>query len=249
MGFIWTVLAAAVAVAVFWMGARWVAGGRSRRKAILSEERNEQGVPRRSLGANVNPSQLGNEADLWPDRTGPRTRRELGARHAADVTFTGDREEHKGRGHTATQGQQQGQGTAAQEQRAAAGMVSKPPEDTARQPAKQAAASKPGVRREIQPGPHEHGPGTNPAADLAPEDEFGEDRPANRTTAPDAPPTQWHPDQHGVPGDHYREGHHRSATAPETQSDATDPYAHAPFPGPNHIIPESGSELPSDVRP
>ena len=52
--------------------------------------------PHRDLSANVNPSQLGNEVDLWPDRTGARTRRELGARHAADVTFVGDAEEHKG---------------------------------------------------------------------------------------------------------------------------------------------------------
>lgn len=47
-----------------------------------------------------------------------------------------------------------------------------------------------GVRREVSPGPHEHGPGTNPAADLAPEDALGEDRPAARTTAPDGQPTR-----------------------------------------------------------
>lgn len=45
----------------------------------------------RDLGANINPSQLGNEVDLWPDRTGAQTRRELGARKATDVTFVGDR--------------------------------------------------------------------------------------------------------------------------------------------------------------
>ncbi|HYF91333.1 MAG TPA: hypothetical protein VD969_03700 [Symbiobacteriaceae bacterium] len=50
----------------------------------------------RDLGANVNPSQHGNEVDLWPDRTGARTRRELGAREATDVSFVGDRVEAKG---------------------------------------------------------------------------------------------------------------------------------------------------------
>jgi len=49
----------------------------------------------KDLGANVNPSQHGNEVDLWPDRTGARTRRELGARQATDVTFAGDRLEVK----------------------------------------------------------------------------------------------------------------------------------------------------------
>jgi hypothetical protein len=150
----------------------------------------------------VNPSQLGNEVDLWPDRTGARTRRELGARHATDVTFVGDRIEHK--------------------------------EGTQALAAAQTLAA--GTQGEAQ-------------ADLAPEDEFGEDRPAHRTTAPDAQPTQWHPKDHGVPGDHIRDGHHRSATAPERHSDATDPYAHAPIPGPNHIPPEGGVEFPPAVRP
>lgn len=107
----------------------------------------------------------------------------------------------------------------------------------------------PGIRRQEHPSRHEHGPGTKQAADLAPEDIYGEDRPAPRTTAPDAQPTQWHPDEHGVPGDHVREGHHRSATAPETRSDATDAYAHAPVPGPNHIPPEGGADFPPKVRP
>lgn len=215
MGFFSVVIGLALAVFMFYVGARWVAGARRNREVRNGE------LPTRDLGANINPSQQGNEVDLWPDRTGARTRRELGARRAANVTYAGDREEGgRRRGH-------------------AAGPVAAP-----------AARPEPGAtRREVKPGPHEHGPGTQAKADLAPEDEFGEDRPARRTTAADNPPTQWHPDQHGVPGDHYREGHHRSATAPEKESTATDPSAHAPIPGPNHISPQDGSDFPPGVRP
>lgn len=191
MGFFWVILTAAFLLAAFAIGFRWAVGRRAR--PALRPENRADGPPARDLGANINPSQHGNERDLWPDRTGAQTRTELGAKHAANVTYVGDREE--------------------------------------------------------QPGPHEHRPGTDAAADFAPEDEFGEDRPANRTTAPDNPPTQWHPDEHGVMGDHVRDGHHTSASAPEKISTAHDPYAHAPVPGPNHIIPDSGNELPRDVRP
>ncbi|MFZ5817349.1 MAG: hypothetical protein ACOY93_18960 [Bacillota bacterium] len=85
--------------------------------------------------------------------------------------------------------------------------------------------------------------------DLAPEDALGEDRPANRTVPPDQPPTQPHPREHGVPGDHIRGGHHRSATAPERKTGATDPHAHAPVPGPNHIPPEDGVDFPRNIQP
>jgi hypothetical protein len=174
----------------------------------------------RSLGANVNPSQLGNEVDLWPDRTGPQTRRELGARDASDVTFVGDRVEQKG----PTKAQAQVQ----------------PPH----MPSNQHEAA------EATPGGHEHGPGTNPAADLAAEDIMGEDRPVPRTTAPDQQPTQWHPEEHGAPGVHIRDGHDRFATAPKTRGEAGgDPFAHAPVPGPNHMPTEAGQEFPPDVRP
>lgn len=195
----------------------------------------------RDLGANINPSQTGNEVDLWPDRTGARTRRELGARHATDVSFVGDRIEHKEQAPAPRPAQQAG--GAAQPASADVNAVGQPQSDPTNPPVT------PGVRREEHPSRHEHGPGTNRAADLAPEDQYGEDRPVPRTTAPDAQPTQWHPDQHGVPGDHLRDGHHRSATAPERRSDATDPYAHAPVPGPNHIPPEGGADFPPDVRP
>ncbi|HLN62870.1 MAG TPA: hypothetical protein VK464_15110 [Symbiobacteriaceae bacterium] len=207
MTIVWLLLAAVV---LFYVLPRMVRGG--------AEDENRVRTGQRDLGANVSPSQLGNEVDLWPDRTGARTRRELGARHATDVTFVGDRIEHK-----------EGTQALAAAQTLAAGTQGEAQADVN-------AVGK-------------HGPGTNTAADLAPEDEFGEDRPAHRTTAPDAQPTQWHPKDHGVPGDHIRDGHHRSATAPERHSDATDPYAHAPIPGPNHIPPEGGVEFPPDVRP
>jgi hypothetical protein len=200
----------------------------------------------RDLGANINPSQTGNEADLWPDRTGPRTRRELGARDATDVSFVGDRVEHKDN--------RQGAGAQGPGAQNAPAQGAQPPArdinamgDPQSDPT--APAVQPGIRRHEHPSRHEHGPGTNAAADLAPEDAFGEDRPAARTHAPDAQPTQWHPEDHGVPGDHIRDGHHRSASAPETRSDATDPYAHAPVPGPNHIPPEGGVDFPPEVRP
>lgn len=221
MGVIWTILAVAVGIYLFYAGARWVAGGRQRAELggrSGDEDLDSERFPRVDRGANINPSQLGNEVDLWPDRTGARTRRELGARHAADVSFVGDREEHK-------------QGAGAQQPVQA-----------------QARPSAPGVRREVQPSMQTGGPGSPTGNALAPEAEFGEDRPAARTTAPDQPPTQWHPRDHGAPGDHYREGHHRSATAPERKSDATDPFAHAPVPGPNHLPPETGDRIPPEAR-
>lgn len=174
MQLLWILAVVAGLLAIFFLGARTTLPGRER----VANARDGQG--RRDLGANVNPSQAGNEVNLWPDRTGPRTRRELGARHAVDMTFTGNREERR---------------------------------------------------------------------DLDPEDHHGDDRVVPRTTAPDQPPTQWHPANHGVPGDHYRDGHHRSATAPERKSTATDPYAHAPVRGPNHLPPEGGVDFPDDIRP
>lgn len=236
MGFFWVLLTAAFLVAAFMIGFRYSVGRRSR--PALRPESRADGPPKRDLGANINPSQHGNERDLWPDRTGARTRRELGAKDAANVTFVGDREERRGAEPNQAQGAMER--VQPQNDRRTYGSVQSDPT----KPVMQA-----GVRREVQPGPHEHGPGTNPAADLAPEDEFGEDRPANRTTAPDQPPTQWHPDQHGDVGDHLRDGHHTSGAAPEKISTAQDPYAHAPVPGPNHIIPDSGDELRPGTRP
>jgi hypothetical protein len=205
MDIIWSLLGV---VLITWFVSAFIARGARRRG---------QRALARMGGPQARPEGKGpgrSEVDLWPDRTGPQTRRELGARHATDVTFAGDRIEHK------------------HERKATA-----------------AAIAKAKGEAQAAPGRHEHGPGTNPAADLAPEDEFGEDRPAARTTAPDAPPTQWHPKDHGVPGDHIRDGHHRSATAPERNSSATDPYAHAPVPGPNHIPPEGGVDFPPHVSP
>lgn len=169
MQLIWILAAGAGLLALFLMGARLTGGGRER---VTTGQRKAEGRGGRDLGANINPSQTGNEVNLFPDRTGAQTRRELGARHAVDMTFTGEREEHS-----------------------------------------------------------------------------GEERVVPRTSAPDQPPTQWHPKEHGVPGDHFRDGHHRSATAPERKSTATDPGAHAPGPGPNHVPPEGGVEFPDDVRP
>lgn len=196
MQVIWVLMVAAGVLALFFMGARMTGGRRER--VPTAEHRDAEGRGGRDLGANVNPSQLGNEVDQWPDRTGARTRRELGARHAADVTFSGEREE----------------------------------------------------KNKTAYGVKQSDPAQHPAtADLDPEDAYGEDRPANRTVPPDQPPTQWHPREHGVPGDHIRDGHHRSATAPERQSTATDPFAHAPAPGPNHIAPEDGVDFPAEIRP
>ncbi len=218
---------AVLAVAVFWVASLWRRQPRETRVAQGGRLQDDE-TPGRALNANVNPSQTGNEKNLWPDRTGPQTRKELGAKQAVDRTFVGDKEEHK----APTQAQAPAPALAPERH------------------ATQEALKRAGVRQEVEPGPHEHGPGTNPAADLAPEDEFGEDRPAPRTTSPDGQqPTQWHPVDHGVPGDHYRDGHHRSATAPEKQSSATDPYAHAPVPGPNHIPPSDGKELPPGTSP
>ncbi|MFZ5825110.1 MAG: hypothetical protein ACOY94_12355 [Bacillota bacterium] len=223
MQFLWILMVAAGVLALFFMGVRW-AGGR-RERVPTAEHHDRDGRGGRDLGANINPSQLGNEVDLFPDRTGARTRRELGARHAADVTFSGEREENN---------------------KTALGVRQS---DPAR------PAPHPGIRREVDDGLVEarKGPATTenaPAtADLDPEDAYGEDRPANRTVPPDQPPTQWHPREHGVPGDHIRDGHHRSATAPERQSKATDPFAHGPTPGPNHIPPESGVDFPDEIRP
>ena len=243
MNIFWTLVAIALVFAIFWVGARWIFGGYFNRRVMAGgDKKHADKFPRRDLNANINPSQLGNEVDLWPDRTGARTRKELGARKAADVTYAGDREEHKGVRDTAKLNQAQG---ATEQQRpandrTATGVVQSDPAKP---------FIKPGIRREAQPGPHEHGPGTQAKADLAPEDHYGEDRPASRDIAPDQNPTQWHPREHGVPGDHYRNGHHRSATGPERRSDAKDPYAHAPVPGPNHIPPEAGQELPPGTQP
>lgn len=113
----------------------------------------------------------------------------------------------------------------------------------------------PGVRREINPGPHEHGPGTRPAS-LAPEAEFGEDRPANRTVAPDQPPTQWHPKDAGSLSGYVVDEHRRPASGPAQSAEFTtrsgpsaDPMAHAQVPGPNHIPPPDGQELLPGKRP
>lgn len=206
---LWTLLGIALFGYLFYM---LVTGARRRgERSFVPVHKVGKHGPERDLGGNINPSQHGNEVDLWPDRTGARTRRELGARHAVDMTFAGDRPERKQGGVAAL-----------------------------------AARPEPGA---AHAGPHEHGPGTNPRADLAPEDHLGEDRPAARTHAPDAQPTQWHPDSHGVPGGHDREGHHRSASGPERITSTSDPYAHAPVPGPNHILPQGGDELPPGTRP
>lgn len=214
MQFFWILLVSAGVLALFFMGARLTGGGRRR---VTTEHRDREGRGGRDLGANVNPSQAGNQVDLWPDRTGARTRRELGARHATDVTFTGERAENN---------------------KTAAGVRQS---DPAR------PAPRPGVRREVADGEVEAG--GQATANIAPEDAYGEDRPANRTIPPDQPPTQWHPREHGVPGDHIRGGHHRSATAPERKSRAHDPFAHAPVPGPSHVPPEGGVEFPDEIRP
>lgn len=226
MGWIWMLAAAAFLLACFLMGARLTGGGRER---VTTANRRRDGKGGRDLGANVNPSQTGNEKDLWPDRTGARTRTELGARHAVDMTFAGDREEHHGR----------------------QAMGGPNRSDPAR------PAPQPGVRREVADGSVEPRPASKTAgqgagqatADLDPEDAYGEDRPAVRTSSPDQPPTQFHPEEHGVPGDHLRFGHHRSATAPERRSSATDPAAHAPAPGPNHVPPAEGVDFPGDIQP
>ncbi len=231
MELLWVLAVVAGAMLLFFLGVRTV-GGRERVRAGADRADGRQG---RDLGANINPSQHGNEVDLWPDRTGARTRRELGARHAADVSFTGEFGEQKDEvphGREAMGGPRQS--------------------DPAR------PVPQPGVRREVEDGSLDRVTGAGgitgenaraARADLAPEDALGEDRPANRTVAPDQPPTQWHPREHGVPGDHLRDGHHRSATAPERRSGATDPYAHAPVPGPNHIPPAGGVDFPDDIRP
>jgi hypothetical protein len=223
VGFLWTILGIAFMLALFWVGARLVMGGGRRVTAAARRPEPADQVPRRDLNANINPSQHGNEADKWPDRTGARTRAELGAVRAIDVSFVGDRAE--------------GAAAPARITPEGAGAI---PHD--------GGPVTPGVRNEVKPGPHEHGPGMHAAA-LPPEAEFGENRPANRTVAPDQPPTQWHPKDHGAPGDHTVDGHHRSATGPERHSSATDPMAHAPLPGPNHVPPEGGDELPRRTRP
>ncbi|HYG58555.1 MAG TPA: hypothetical protein VD902_10905 [Symbiobacteriaceae bacterium] len=185
----------------------------------------------RDLGANINPSQAGNEVDLWPDRTGPRTRRELGARQATDVTYAGDRVERKA-ADAGDRAQRRATGAGDRAQRRGAAV-----------PQATAGAANDRPASEASPGRSAAG------GPLKPEDEFSENRPAIRNTAPDGQPTQWHPDQHGVPGDHMREGHHRSASGPERRSTATDPAAHAPLPGPNHMPTPEGQNFPPDVRP
>ncbi len=316
MPLILTVLLAVAVLVLFWMGARFVmAYGDDRQSGRLGDEKQADKFPRRDLNANVNPSQLGNEADLWPDRTGARTRRELGARHAADVTYQGDAEEHgavaadvtphyparsrleaqalmhkyKELGQAdpeavrgAGAGAERSGGAAAADaghgaaQRPASGgaaglgavpgtgeenpeasgtggdlWATQPPGEATAYGVVQsdpaAPAQNPGIRRQVQAGLDASETGQD--GELAPEDAYGEDRPANRTQAPDAPPTQWHPKNHGVPGDHERNGYHTSATGPEKISDAKDPYAHAPVPGPNHIPPESGEDFPDGIRP
>lgn len=243
MVYLWAIALVVVAVAFYYGLPRVLFFGRNK-VAAGPEDKNQDKFPRRDLNANINPSQGGNEADLWPDRTGARTRKELGARRAADVTFRGDREEHKGPNRSITPNRPEASplvsrtapdGEGADLNGAAAGAAS--------------PALQPGVRHKMVPSRHEHGPGTNAQADLALEDEFGENRPAPRTTSPDQPPTQWHPDGHGAPGHHLRDGHHRSASGPIRRTDATDPYAHAPVPGPNHVPPESGQELPPGTHP
>ena len=100
MTIIWLLLAAVVLFYVLPRIARGGAddgenrvrpGGPQRRPETRIQSGGDVRTGQRDLGANVNPSQLGNEVDLWPDRTGARTRRELGARQATDVTYAGDR--------------------------------------------------------------------------------------------------------------------------------------------------------------
>lgn len=253
MQVVWTLLGIALFVYLFVM---LVTGARRRGEtSFVKPQKIGRHGPDRDLGANINPSQHGNEVDLWPDRTGAQTRRELGARNPVDMTFRGDRPEQKGGRVAAPAARPEPTRHQAPPMNpdTFARVVERPDympiTDSGSREAGADPAPSPGVRREVQAGPHEHGPGTNARADLAPEDHLGEDRPAPRTHAPDAQPTQWHPENHGVPGDHYRDGHHRSASAPERTVSTSDPYAHAPLPGPNHILPEGGDELPPGTRP
>lgn len=235
MQLLWILAVTAGLIAILLMGAQI---GRGARRQATNGGRQADGRSGRDLGANINPSQTGNEVNLWPDRTGARTRRELGARHAVDMTFAGDREEQKAPagGGTAIGGPGQaapggpGQFTPGGDGQAAAVVTAGSLDPTGMTPLGVAQAQ-------------------SPRAGLDPEAEFGENRVAPRTTAPDQPPTQWHKEENGVPGDHYRDGHHRSATAPERRSTATDPYAHAPVPGPNHLPPDGGADLPDQARP
>jgi hypothetical protein len=243
----------------FW----WLLGGAVVLMAVLMM-RNKDRMPWRRerlkemLGSRRDVDRVeGDQAELWPDRTGPQTKQELGAREAGH-------EQNLSPGASPAKEQSRAEYLTWQ-------YVSSDPKpdlaegddkqaDTTEQPGNEAARlgagqpnagpKQPYVRREVEPGPHERGPGAEPSANLPPEAEFGESRPARRTTAPDQPPNMWEPEESGAPGDHIRDGgHHRSATAPTKRSDSGDPYAHAPVPGPNHVIPEGGDSLPADTRP
>lgn len=204
MTFFLVLLVAGAAVLIFLLGAR-IAMGPGRGRGTAAQDHKANDPPQRDLNANINPSQTGNELDLFPDRTGARTRLELGAKDAANVSYTGIREEHRG-------GQQEIPG------------------------------HNPGAPARQDPAPGA------PAGGLALEAVYGEDRPANRTEAPDQPPTQYHPPEHGRPGEHLRAGHIRSATAP-TNADVAGPPGEAPLAGPRHVPPADGVPFPPDIRP
>lgn len=200
--------------------------------------RNEK--PKETLGPGRDVDRVeGDQAELWPDRTGPRTKQELGARQTQD-----ERKLSPG----ASPAQEQSQAEYLTWQYVTPGGAQAGEAKEAGPP--NAGPKQPYVRNEVEPGPHERGPGSEPEAKLPPEAEFGESRPARRTTAPDQPPNMWEPEESGAPGEHIRDGgYHRSATAPTKRSDTGDPYAHAPVPGPNHVIPEGGDSLSPDTRP
>jgi hypothetical protein len=75
MGFYWVVITLAVIGAFFYLGARMMAG--------RAPARRPEGFP------------TNGETNLWPDRTGARTRKELGAKDTSDVNFVGDELEVK----------------------------------------------------------------------------------------------------------------------------------------------------------
>jgi len=166
----------------FW----WLLGGAVILSAVLMI-RNKDRMPWRSakpterLGPRSDVDRVeGDQAELWPDRTGPQTKKELGARAAG----------------------------------------------------------------------HE-GP-LSPGASLAEEKSQAEYLTWQYVSA-DAKQTdgeaKLEPGVSGAPGQHVREGgHHRSATAPTKRSDASDPIAYAPVPGPNHVFPDGGDRLPPDNR-
>jgi hypothetical protein len=70
MGFFWVVITLAVVGAFFYLGARMMAG--------------------RAPARRPESTQTGGKTNFWPDRTGARTRKELGAKDTRDVTFAGD---------------------------------------------------------------------------------------------------------------------------------------------------------------